>query len=538
MVRILFTGVGRRVELVQAFREAALALGKELVVYGADSDLTAPALVHCDVARWVKPITDVAYVSELLDMCKRERIDLVIPTIDSDLLCLAESKERFARLGTRILVSSPDLVQRCWDKSLTTELFTGCGLNAPARVCDWRKYSSGFPAFIKPRKGSSAIDAYVARDMQELECLAKRVGDYVVQPFVAGREYSVDVLCDWDGRPLCVVPRERLRVRAGEVSKARICMDDAIIRDVKRLCAEIRPCGPLTVQLIRDEQGVDWYIEINPRFGGGAPISMRAGADIAESVLGLISDEPVQRFTHVADGAVYSRFDQTVCVSVATGPVRGVVFDLDDTLYPEKDYVRSGFRAVSEHLGGGYEGALWSYFEKGLPAIDELLRALGREDEASDALQAYRGHRPQIQLRSGAREMLVRLRNRGIKVGIITDGRPEGQRNKLEALGLYELVDDVVITDELGGPQFRKPCDIAFRIMRRRWGIPSSQMVYVGDNLSKDFLAPRQLGMGCVYLRDADGLYYDGTAPFDFGETVSDFFELGEVLDEWTRSSR
>ena len=53
--------------------------------------------------------------------------------------------------------------------------------------------------------------------MQELECLAKRVGDYVAQPFVAGREYSVDVLCDWDGRPLCVVPRERLRVRAGEV---------------------------------------------------------------------------------------------------------------------------------------------------------------------------------------------------------------------------------------------------------------------------------------------------------------------------------
>ena len=112
-------------------------MGKELVVYGADSDLTAPALVHCDVARRAKPITDVAYVSELLDMCKRERIDLVIPTIDSDLLCLAESKERFARLGTRILVSSPDLVQRCWDKSLTTELFTGCGLNAPARVCDW-----------------------------------------------------------------------------------------------------------------------------------------------------------------------------------------------------------------------------------------------------------------------------------------------------------------------------------------------------------------------------------------------------------------
>ena len=94
---------------------------------------------------------------------------------------------------------------------------------------------------------------------------------------------------------------------------------------------------------------------------------------------------------------------------------------------------------------------------------------------------------------------------KGIKVGIITDGRPKGQRNKLEALELK--VDDVIITDELGGIQFRKPCDIAFRIMKQKWRLNFSEIVYVGDNQQKDFQAPQQPGMKSVYFQNEQGLY-------------------------------
>ena len=110
--------------------------------------------------------------------------------------------------------------------------------------------------------------------------------------------------------------------------------------------------------------------------------------------------------------------------------------------------------------------------------------------------------------------MLNELRNSGIKVGIITDGRPEGQRNKIDALGLD--VDDVLVTDELGGVQFRKPCDIAFRILMTRWRLNPSEIVYVADNPAKDFQAPQQLGMKSVYFFNPDGLYshpYDGLFP-------------------------
>ena len=110
--------------------------------------------------------------------------------------------------------------------------------------------------------------------------------------------------------------------------------------------------------------------------------------------------------------------------------------------------------------------------------------------------------------------MINELKRKGIKVGIITDGRPEGQRNKLDALGLN--VDDLIITDELGGTQFRKPCDIAFRIMITKWRMNPADVVYVADNPNKDFLAPQQIGMKSIWFRNKDGLYSSKVQDINF----------------------
>ena len=101
------------------------------------------------------------------------------------------------------------------------------------------------------------------------------------------------------------------------------------------------------------------------------------------------------------------------------------------------------------------------------------------------------------------------MRNKGYKIGIITDGRPDGQSNKIEALGIDKVIgrENVIITDELGGIQFRKPCDIAFRIMLTRWRMNPADVMYVGDNPAKDFQAPQQLGMKYVWFKNPDGLY-------------------------------
>lgn len=505
LIKILFTGVGRRIELLQAFRDAALVLKKELKIYGADMAGTAPALAFCDYTRKVIAMKDAGYIENLLAICAEDDIDLLIPTIDTDLLALSENRERFEAIGTRVMISEPDMIRMCRDKNNTSSFFVDCGLHAPMPVNDWKKYYSGFPAFIKPKDGSSSINAYKVENADELEVYAGQIDDYIVQPFIDGKEYTIDIFCDWQGNPISIVPRERMQIRAGEVSKTKIVLDAKIIEESKALINRFKPCGPLAVQLIRDKSGIDWFIEINPRFGGGAPLSMKAGARSAEAILKLLDGETVESKMDIADGAVYSRFDQSVCTTEVESTLKGVIFDLDDTLYSEKEYVASGFKAVSDYLGGGYEESLWSSFEAGKPAIDELLNKLDRENEKNTVLDIYRSHKPEIHLYDGVREMIESLKAQGVKVGIITDGRPEGQRNKIEALGLD--VDDVIITDELGGVQFRKPCDIAFRILQVRWRLNPSEIVYVGDNPDKDFRAPKQLGMKSIYFKNSDGLY-------------------------------
>lgn len=507
MTKILFTGVGRRIELIQAFRNAALVLNKELKIYGADMTGTAPALAYCDYIRKVVAMKDPEYIDNLLRICKDDNIDLLIPTIDTDLLVLSENKELFERIGTKVMISDPDKIKICRDKNNTSQFFVDCGLHAPMPVNSWREYNAGYPAFIKPKDGSSSLNAFKVENEEELELYACHVEDYIVQQFVSGREYTIDIFCDWNGIPISIVPRERMQVRAGEVLKTKINLDQIMVEESKTLCRAFKPCGPMTVQLIRDDQGIDWFIEINPRFGGGAPLSMKAGARSAESILRLLDGETIED-QPIADNAIYSRFDQSVCINEGEGCIiRGVIFDLDDTLYSEKDYVKSGYKAVSDYLGGGYEESLWGYFEENKPAIEELLKELGREGEKERILEVYRSHMPDIHLYEGVTNLINYLKDKRIKVGIITDGRPEGQHNKLDALGLDTLVDDVIVTDELGGTQFRKPCDIAFRIMATKWRVNPSDVVYVGDNPIKDFQAPQQLGMKSLWFNNNDGLY-------------------------------
>jgi len=189
--------------------------------------------------------------------------------------------------------------------------------------------------------------------------------------------------------------------------------------------------------------------------------------------------------------------------------VDGVVFDLDDTLYSEKNYVRSGYRKIAQNYPDieNAEEKLWNSFLKGEKAIDKVFdEARLDEKEKKNALNIYREHMPVIELYTGVSEMLTRIKNKGKKIGIITDGRPDGQKNKIKALKLD--VDQVIITDELGGIQYRKPNKKAFELMQNRWKIAFNKMVYIGDNVTKDFIAPKELGMKVIYFKNADGLYY------------------------------
>lgn len=214
--------------------------------------------------------------------------------------------------------------------------------------------------------------------------------------------------------------------------------------------------------------------------------------------------------------------------------IGAIIFDLDDTLYSEREYVGGGFRAVSSHLENvpNAYSKLWAAFENGEQAIDWVLHGEGiYSDELKEqCLHVYRNHRPELQLYDGVRELLINLKGAGIKTGIITDGRPRGQDAKIASLGLNELIDEVIITDNLGGVRYRKPDCTAFEIMRDRLGVPCENMVYVGDNWRKDYFAAHSLGIKFMYFINADGLYSENIEIEQDVDSFRHIDELGAIL--------
>ncbi|WP_026506441.1 ATP-grasp domain-containing protein [Butyrivibrio sp. MC2013] len=323
-MKILFTSVGRRVELMQAFRNAADKLGEDLTIIGADMNTNAPALYFCDRTLKALPIRDPGYIDHLLDYCRGEKVDCLIPTIDTDLLILSQNKERFEDIACKVLIAAPDKVKICRDKNYTADYFISLGLKSPKPVNSVSAVEAmlaageiSFPVFIKPCDGSSSINAYKVDSLEDLRVYADKIGDYIIQPYIEGREYTIDIFCDYEGKPVYITPRERLAVRAGEVLQTRIEQNDLMIDEMLTLAADFAPSGQITVQLIKDNNsGDNYYIEINPRFGGGAPLSIKAGADSAEAVIRMLRGEKLTFMRGAArDGEIYSRFDQSICIN-------------------------------------------------------------------------------------------------------------------------------------------------------------------------------------------------------------------------------
>lgn len=193
-----------------------------------------------------------------------------------------------------------------------------------------------------------------------------------------------------------------------------------------------------------------------------------------------------------------------------------VIFDLDDTLFPERAYAFSGFAAVAakfaEVLGDPAQTAdrLKKLFDTpDRPRVfDALLAEKGLHTDltlASRMVELYREHPPTITLHGDAHAALSRLRGR-YKLGVITDGRVSTQTLKIEALGLRKRLDRAIITSEAGA-DFAKPHPLAFTRMADALGVAAQQCVYVADNPAKDFIAPNALGWCTVRIIRTDGIY-------------------------------
>lgn len=197
--------------------------------------------------------------------------------------------------------------------------------------------------------------------------------------------------------------------------------------------------------------------------------------------------------------------------------IKAVIFDLDDTLISEKEYIRSGFRQVSKKIAEEYElreeyvyELMYSTFnEDSKNVFNRVLDKLNISydmDYIKELIDFYRGHIPDIKLYDDAKYIIEALYDKGIKLGMITDGYKVTQRNKLEVLGISDYFNCIIVTDELGR-EFWKPHKRPYEIVKDKLGFDYENMVYVGDNISKDFVTANKLGMNTILINREEGVY-------------------------------
>ena len=322
-MHILFTCVGRRVELLNAFRRAGHKLGIALEVHGADASWRAPALHLVDKPHIVPSISSGRYIDVLCKIVKKHRVDMIVPLLDLELIPLAGSADRFAEHGCRVVISPERVVRICRDKIATFEALSKAGIDTP-RTWRWEDLtnlkSRGFPYFMKPLSGSAAKGNYFIRNEDELRTFGPLVENPIVQEFVKGVEHTLDVYTGFDGVPRCAVPRRRIEVRSGEVSKAVVVKDKAIMAVGMRVAEALGECrGVITVQCMVTPRGRIRVIEINPRFGGGAPLAIHAGADMPRwLMMEHLGRTPRIKPDGFRDDVGMLRYDESVFVNRAS----------------------------------------------------------------------------------------------------------------------------------------------------------------------------------------------------------------------------
>lgn len=333
-MNLLFTCAGRRTYLLKYFKEQ---LGSGGLIVGTDMQLTAPALTAADIKEQVPAVYADDYVDKTLDICRRHQIKAVISLNDLELPILANNRSRFEEIGVTVIVSTPDVIDICFDKFKTAEYVKSLGIDTPKTFVNYNsaieaisKGELNFPLVLKPRWGSGSIGIEFVNDLEELDevynSLVKKVkktilatasqGDeyILIQEKINGQEYGLDVMNDLSGNNRGVSVKKKLAMRAGETDKAQT-VDNANIREIGRCLGEnLRHIGNLDVDVF-EKDGSYYVLELNPRFGGGFPFSYEAGVNFPKAIIEWLNGNDIEDSTLTPEyGKTFAKCDYLVNV--------------------------------------------------------------------------------------------------------------------------------------------------------------------------------------------------------------------------------
>lgn len=317
MNNILITSAGQRVSLVRAFQNEIKKINADNKVYTVDlNPQLAPACHISDGYKKIVRVTEDSYISALLNICKEWKIKLIIPTIDTELLVLSLNKELFLAEGIIPVVSTYEFIKKCRDKRLINQFFNENDIEIP---CEIDKNHPTFPLFIKPYDGSLSKDTFLINDSSELTDYHFSNEKLMFMEYVDHKfhdEYTVDTYYDRNNELKCSVPRKRIFVRAGEINKGVTRKNEIVKYTNERLSFIDGAVGCLTMQFFFNRETKRIIgIEINPRFGGGFPLSYLAGANYPGWIIKeYILNENIDYYEEWEDNLLMLRYDDEILV--------------------------------------------------------------------------------------------------------------------------------------------------------------------------------------------------------------------------------
>jgi carbamoyl-phosphate synthase large subunit len=285
---MMISSAGRRVELLQCFRASAAELGISLTILACDLEPEWSAACQLADRSFAVPRADSEdYIPALLSLCTTEGVDLLVPTIDTELLPLSENLHRFCEIGTWVSVGDPEFVQMARNKMATAHALAALDIATPATfmLADVRNDpgSQQWPMIVKPNHGSAGRLISTVHSADELPKVETE--PLIVQQLLMGPEYTVNMFFDRSGNATTVVPHRRITTRAGEVEKGVTERHEAICDIGWKLGQELMGVrGVICFQAIVTDKG-PFVFEINARFGGGYPLAHAAGSQFARWLL-------------------------------------------------------------------------------------------------------------------------------------------------------------------------------------------------------------------------------------------------------------
>lgn len=311
----MLTSVGRRAYMVKYFKEV---LGDSGKVYVCNSDDKSIAFKYADEKVISPLIYDENYIPFLLDYCKRNSINILISLFDIDLLMLARHKNQFKEIGTKVIVSDPQIVEICNDKWKTYQFLINNGFHAPASFLNVNevieKIADGelnYPIVVKPRFGCGSISVAIAYDEEDLVYLTKKANKEITtsylkyesavteekviyQECLKGQEYGADIINDLNGVTQNVIVRKKIAMRSGETDIAELVDEPTIKETLVKLGSVTKHIANMDCDVFLVD-GKPFVLEMNARFGGGYPFSHMGGCNLPQAIVSWAEGKEVSK---------------------------------------------------------------------------------------------------------------------------------------------------------------------------------------------------------------------------------------------------